>query len=183
MSTSLKFFVKENGTDFPISHMTEPETAAIEECVDDLIPSEHKFVSYWFEADTCILPEGDEEEDDDFEEPAYGLLKCYTHHPNPKSFSIAGSRIPHPIPSDLLKQLAGKTFRVNPRQLGVNPWGAKVEITFEDVAVPAPSTSVSAPLPAPAPAPAPAQPSVVSLPPAKGGIKISELIGLALKAK
>jgi hypothetical protein len=170
MSTSLKFFVKENGGDFPISHMTEPETAAIEECVDDLIPSEHKYTSYWLEAETCLSPEDeDEDEDDAFEEPVYGLLKCYTHHPNPKSFSIAGSRIPHPIPSDLLKQLAGKTFRVYPRQLGVNPWGEKVEIMFEDTKV------------APTVVSAPTVSEAVSAP--KGGMKASVLIALALKAK
>jgi hypothetical protein len=103
--------------------MTEPESAAIEECVDDLLPMSKG--TYWFEPDLCLL---DEDED---EMPSYGLVSCYTENPRPKDGSLGESRIPHPLPKELLDALQGKTFRVYPRQLGLNPWGEKVEIVFE----------------------------------------------------
>lgn len=126
--SSLKFTVKENDKLFPVCEMTEPECAAIEECVNDLIPSfcENRH-DYWLEPDLCLLEE-------DEEMPSYGLLCCYTHNPNPKNGSLAESRIPHPLPKEVLDQLAGKTFLVNPRQLGLSPWGNKVEVVFEAVA-------------------------------------------------
>ncbi len=157
--TTLKFFVRENDKDFPVSHMTEPETAAIEECVHDLIPHDFQFSeTFWFEADTCFGGE-----DDDDEEADYGRLRCFTHNPNPRNGSVLESRLPFPIPQALLALLAGKTIQVFPRQLGLSPWGQKVEIVFEGVA------------PAPATAPAPT--------PAKSGVKASTLIAAALKAQ
>jgi len=125
----LKFFVKEDGGDFPICHMSEPESAAIAECVDDLVPSKYQMMSntFWFETDVCMLDEEDEE-------PPFGLLRCYTHNPNAKNGSLGESRIPYTMPDDIVASLAGKTFRVNPRQLGLNAWASKVEITFESVA-------------------------------------------------
>lgn len=121
--TSLKFTVLENGVQFSVSHMSEPESAAIEECIDDLLPQAKG--PYWFEPDLCLL---DEDED---EMPSYGRVWCYTHNPKPNNGSLAESRIPHAVPQELLEALQGKTFRVYPRQLGVNPWGDKVEIVFE----------------------------------------------------
>jgi len=169
MPTSLKFFVREDGQDFPVSQMTEPETAAIAECVDDFVPS--WTAPHWFETDTCL-----DWDDDADEGPPYGLLCCYVHNPNPKNGSLLQSRLAHPIPQETLAQLAGKTFRVHPRQLGVNPWGAKVEIVFEpDPDSPKPVPPVPLPEPEPAPAPAPA--------PAKAGIKASALIAAALQVK
>jgi hypothetical protein len=137
----LKFFVKENGKEFAISDMSEPETAAIEECVVDLLPKPKG--PYWFEPDTCL-------EDLDDAVP-YGVVWCYTDNPNPKDGSLGQSRIPHPVPQELLEAVQGKTFHVVPRQLGVNPWGHSVEIVFEA--------------------------------PAKGGLKASDLIQLALQSQ
>jgi hypothetical protein len=148
--TTLKFFVKEDGSDFGLCDMTEPESAAIGECVDDLLPNSYT-TTYWFQTDTCIL------DSDDDEDPAYGLLRCFTHNPTPKNGSLMESQIPHPIPQSVLDSLAGKTFRVTPRQLGLSPWGSKIEVTFESVAVSAPA--------------------------AKTGIKASDLIAAALKAQ
>jgi hypothetical protein len=121
--SSLKFFVKEDGREFPICDMSEPESAAIGECVNDLIPYSPE--DYWFEADTCLF--------DDEDEAPYGILRCYTHNPRPKNGSVLESRIPHAIPQDLMASLSGKTFRIQPRQLGLNPWGAKVELIFESL--------------------------------------------------
>lgn len=123
---------------FPVSMMTEPETAAIAECLDDLIPS--KQTDYWFEPDLCIL---DEEFYKDGEEPDFGLLRCYTHNPNPKNGSLNETRIPYPIPREVLANLSGKTFRIEPRQLGLSPWAKIVEIVFESVSLP-PTTGVKA---------------------------------------
>jgi hypothetical protein len=122
----LKFFVKEDDRDFPVCHMSEPESAAIAECVNDLVPSKYEMLStsFWFETDVCLLDEEDEQ-------PSFGLLRCYTYNQTAKNDSLDESRIPYPIPEDVVTSLAGKTFRVNPRQLGLNPWGVKVEITFE----------------------------------------------------
>ncbi len=181
MTTNLKFFVRENGEDFPLSHMSEPECAAIGECVDDLCPTSWG-AEYWFESDTCVT-----EEDEDEDLPAYGLLRCLTHNPNPRNGSVFASRLPHPIPQDVLTKLAGKTFVVHPRQLGVNPWGAKVEVLFESVEAPAPKpvppVPVPNPEPAPAPAPAPSPPPPAPPKPAnKSGVSVSDLIAAALKA-
>lgn len=123
----LKFTVLENGKKFSVSHMTEPECAAIEECVNALVPDNHwRSDSIWLEPDLCLFGEDEEEE-----EPDYGLLRCFTHNPHPKNGSLLESRIPHEVPKDLLEKLAGKTFRVYPRQLGLSPWADKVEIVFE----------------------------------------------------
>lgn len=154
MTTYLKFTVLEDGKHFSVGHMTEPESAAIEECVNGLVPSECEWrTDYWLEVDMC--PSLDEEfrDDDADEEPNYGLLRCFAHNPNPKNSSQLESRIPHPLPKEVLEELAGKTIRVYPRQLGVNPWGSKVEIVFEP--------HVTAPI--------------------KSGIKASALIAAALK--
>lgn len=178
--TTLKFYVKEDGADFSISHMSGQETASIEECVSDLLPSCWG-ADCWFEADTCLY-----DEDEDEPEPDYGLVRCFTHNPKPKNGSQMELRLPYAIPTDVLAKYAGKTFRVHPRQFGVNPWGAKVEITFEAITPPppppVPPTPQPQPEPAPSPAPAPApapQPSVVQ---DKAGIKVSDLIRAALKA-
>lgn len=118
----LKFFVKEDGREFPICDMSEPESAAIGECVNDLIP--YSTENYWFEADTCLFDE---------DEAPYGILRCYTHNPSPSNGSVLESRIPHAIPQDLMSSLSGKTFFIQPRQLGLNPWGSKVELIFESL--------------------------------------------------
>lgn len=175
MPTTLKFFVKENGNDFSVSDMTEPESAAIGECVDDLVPNTYDSV-YWLETDTCLF---DEDQEGD-EEPKYGLLRCFTHNPNPQNGSLLESRLPHPIPQTILTKLSGKTFRIYPRQLGLSPWADKVEVVFEAVEpAPVPPQPVPDPQPEPAPAPAPA-PSPPE--PVKPGIKASELIAAALQA-
>ena len=122
MPTSLKFFVYENGTQFSVSEMSEPESAAISECVDYLLPKS-KSASYWFETDVCLLDAEDED-------AAYGRVWCYTHNLNPRDGSQAESRLPHLIP-DELKALAGKRYHITPRQYGVNPWKHPVEIHFE----------------------------------------------------
>jgi hypothetical protein len=124
----LKFFVKENGRPFSVSEMSEPETAAIAECVDQLIPNTYQYTSdYWLEVETCLI---DEEFRD--EEPEYGIVRCYTQNPNPKNGSLGESRLHHPFPKELAEKLYGKIFHVTPRQLGLNPWGHSVEIIFED---------------------------------------------------
>lgn len=119
----IKFFVKENGRPFPVCEMSEPETAAVEECVDELIPYTYQNrTDYWLEVDMYF---------EDEEMPAYGVLRCYTHNPSPKNGSIAESRLDHPFPKELAQELYGKIFHVTPRQLGLNPWGHTVEILFE----------------------------------------------------
>lgn len=149
--TTLKFTVREDDKEFSVSHMSEPECAAIEECINDLIPREFQYTeTFWFDVDMCFS--GEEEED---EMPNYGLLRCFTHNPNPKNGSLLEGRMPFPFPKKLLDELQGKTFRVHPRQLGVNPWGTKVEVIFEAAAVKKPSA----------------------------GVKASELIAAALKAQ
>jgi hypothetical protein len=90
------------------------------------------------------------------------------------------SRLPHPIPQDILTKLAGKTFVVHPRQLGLNPWGKKVEVIFESVEAPAPAPAPApTPVPPPVPVPDPAPPKPV----VKAGIPVSALIAAALKAQ
>ena len=126
--TSIKFTVFENDSLFSISQMSEPETFAISLVVDDLLPKV-KGDTYWFEVDTCLFPEDLEDED---EEPEYGLVKCYQYNPTPKNGSLGESRIPHPFPEEAFNALKGKTFLVHPKQYGVNPWGKKVEIKFQD---------------------------------------------------
>lgn len=126
MTSYLKFHVKENDALFSLSEMSEPETAAIAECVEEMIPQDHVPSEVWLDADVCH---------DDFcesdELPSFGLLRCYTNNPTPQNTSLGASRIPHPIPPEILSTFAGKTFLVTPRQLGLSPWGAKVEIVFE----------------------------------------------------
>lgn len=187
MPTTLKFYVREDGQDFGINCMTEPECAAIGECVDDICQSDWG-KNYWFEADTCLLDEDDGDEDDDYVEPTYGLLRCFTHNPAPRNYSIYENRIPYDIPQDILNKVAGKTFVVRPRQLGLNPWGKKVEILFESVAAPAPT-----PVPVPAPTPVASvvekttTTSSVSVPQAQknmiAGVLASDLIARALATK
>jgi hypothetical protein len=172
MPTTLKFFVKENNNDFSVSEMTEPECAAIGECVDDLLPHPYS-LEYWFETDTCLF-----EEEEDEEEPTYGLVRCFTHNPAPRNGSLLESRLPSEIPQAVLTKLAGKTFRVHPRQLGLSPWGEKVEVRFEALspepspAPPVPPVPIPQPEPEPAPAPAP-----------KVGVPVSHLIARALAAQ
>jgi hypothetical protein len=120
---TLKFFVRENNIDFSVSQMSSKEMDAIEECIDDLLPQDGPL--YWFEAD--LVFSGEEDDDD---EPVYGRLRCFTQNPNPANGSMAESRIPFPIPQEILHHLAGKTFAVTPRQLGLNAWG-RVDIRFE----------------------------------------------------
>jgi len=147
----LKFFVRENGNQFAVSEMSEPESAAIEECVSDLLPMPKG--PYWFEPDTTLL---DLDLEDDV---AYGVVWCYTDNPNPKNTSLGESRIPHPVPNELVEAVQGKTFHVYPRQLGVNPWAHTVESVFEAPSIPGtPSGTPS-------------------------GIKASELIARALQQK
>jgi hypothetical protein len=122
MATSLKFFVYENGIQFSVSEMTEPESAAISECVDYLLPRSSN-ESYWFEADLCLLEKEDEE-------APYGRVWCYTHTLAPKNRSTFESRLPHPIPEEL-KALSGKRFHISPNQYGLSPWQHPVEIHFE----------------------------------------------------
>ncbi len=125
----IKFTVLENGKDFPVSQMTEPESAAIAECVDDLLP-QHTFTpECWLEVD--MLPSLTLNMEDDEDEPPYGIVICYKPNPNPANGSLLESRLEHPFPEDIRKSLMGKIFLVRPRQLGLNPWGEKVEIVFE----------------------------------------------------
>ncbi len=130
MPTTLRFFVHEDGREFSVSEMSSKEMDAIEECIDDLLPQDfQRREDVWCEADLVF---GGEEEEDDH--PAYGRLRCYTHNPSPLNGSLAESRIPHAIPESVLEALAGHTFRVVPRQHGLNAWGNLVEIRFESVA-------------------------------------------------
>lgn len=184
--TTLKFFVRENGSEFPLSDMSEPECAAIGECVDDLVPTAWGS-DYWFDSDTCIF---DEDEDDD-EMPAYGLLRCNTYIPRFENGLRFEAKVPHPIPKEVLDKLAGKSFCVQPRQLGLNPWGSKVEIRFEPVPVP-PVPPVPNPDPEPEPSPAPAPAPAPTPPPAparasavqpKAGVPASFLIAKALQTQ
>lgn len=123
---SLKFFVRENGTELSVFQLTSPEAAAIQECVENLIPRPFdRSATFWFEADMCLMQEEDEE-------PAYGRLRCYTHNPHPANGSLDSSRLPFAFPTQLLTYLQGKTFQVCPQQLGLSPWKA-VEIVFETV--------------------------------------------------
>ena len=118
--SSISFLVYENNSQFSISDMSEPESASIAERVDALLPEPKG--SYWFEVDVCVFEE---------DEPPYGLVRCYQENPKPKNGSLGESRIPHPLPPELLEAVEGKTFQVQPKQYGVNPWGAKVEIKFD----------------------------------------------------
>lgn len=99
--------------------MSEPESSAIAECVEALLPKSKG--AYWFEADVVLFDE---------DEPPYGLVRCYQKNPNPKNGSLSESQLPHPLPQELLDAVEGKTFRVHPKQYGLNPWGATVEIKF-----------------------------------------------------
>ena len=120
--TSIKFYVTENTVSFPISEMSEPERFAIGLCVEELAPKPRG--EYWFEVDTCPF---DNEEDD------YGLLRCYQQNPSPKTMNPSECKIPHPLPKELLAAVEGKSFSVEPKQYGVNPWDKKVEIRFESL--------------------------------------------------
>ncbi len=112
--------MREDGNEFPICDMSEPEAAAIGECVIDQIPGMLQFgKGYYIEADTCLgLDETIEEE-----MPSYGLLRCLS----------TSNGTPHEFPSEVINALAGKFFRVSPKQYGMNPWGKKVFILFESV--------------------------------------------------
>jgi hypothetical protein len=117
MPSFLKFFVYENNVEFPVPDMSEPECAAIEECVKNLIPPAYNYTSgFVFDVETLTI-------DDIVEEEGCGLLKCNS--------MLNGEKRAVPIPYELLKFLAGKKFRVKPNQYGINPWGRKVEILFE----------------------------------------------------
>lgn len=137
MSTQIRFFVYENGNLFSLSQMTEPESAAISECVHDLLPSTFTMRNFWMEVETCLFDEDDDEDEDgEYKEPDYGLLKCRRHNPKPNNGSWGQSSIAGPIPDDILQLVNGKRFEVHPRQLGLNPWGDKVEIQFETLSSP-----------------------------------------------
>ncbi len=143
MSTQIRFFVYENDNLFSISQMTEPESAAIGECVHYLLPSTFTMRNFWMEVETCLFDEDeDEDEDGEYKEPDYGLLKCRRHNPKPNNGSWGNSSIPCVIPDEILQLVNGKRFEVHPRQLGLSPWGAKVEVQFETLpsstVVPAP---------------------------------------------
>jgi hypothetical protein len=121
MVTSLKFFVREHGNVLPVFQLTSNECDAIQECVEDLIPTSFQGLgSLWFEADMCT---------DD--EASYGLLRCFSPNPNPTNGSLAASRLPAEFPPQVLDVLKGKTCAVRPRQFGLSPWGERVEIVFE----------------------------------------------------
>ena len=114
MPSFLKFSVYQDNVEFPVSDMSEPECAAIEECVKDLIPSSYSYNSgFLFDVETSVA-------DDLVEEEGCGLLKC-----------MNDDQRPVPFPYELLKFLGGKKFRVKPNQYGLNPWGKKVHILFE----------------------------------------------------
>lgn len=123
--TTLKFYVKENGKDFPLTEMSEPELFAISESVMTLIPKSEER-NCWFEADTCVFVSDDEEE------ATYGLLRYFTDNPSPKNTSEAESKVPKAIPQSTLDTLQGKTFHVKPIQYGMNPWGT-IDICFESL--------------------------------------------------
>ncbi len=124
--SSIKFFVKESGSLFETSQMSEPESFAISECVKSLIP-DPKDQASWFDVDMCpFISDGDEE-------VSYGLLQYFTQNPNPKNSSWGEMGIPKVIPQSILDVLEGKTFVVKPIQYGMNPWAEKVEIVFEKV--------------------------------------------------
>lgn len=115
MST-LEFTVLENGEEFPVSNMSEPELAAIEECIDASLPNPKG--KYWFEVDTL-----------NEDESPKGRILCFQENPNPKNQSIAEMRIPHPLPKEL-EELNGERIRIAPRQLGLSAWGDLVEVIF-----------------------------------------------------
>lgn len=127
--SSIKFLVNEDGHEFPICQMSEPETFAISVCVDSLLPRIEKG-DCWYEVDVCLL---DEWEEDDDEGPPYGLVRCLQMNPAPNDGSKMESEIPHPLPMSLIEKLSGKTFQIYPIQYGVNPWGKNVTVTFETV--------------------------------------------------
>lgn len=118
MPSFLKFFVYENNEEFPVCDMSAPECGAIEECVKNIIPTSYSYISsgFLFDVETSIADEAVEEE-------GCGLLKC--------NIIVNGKERAAPMPYELLKFLAGKKFRVKPKQYGLNPWGKKVEILFE----------------------------------------------------
>jgi hypothetical protein len=130
--SKIRFTVREDDKEFSVSHMTEPEQAAIQECVEDLLPKLPEYL--WWQVETCLVDEEDmlevEAEYPEQDQP-YGLIKCRKINPNPRNGSMAEESIPAKIPEPALQALQGKTFRVRPRQLGLSPWGAKVEIVFE----------------------------------------------------
>jgi hypothetical protein len=112
----LEFTVLEDGKEFALCDMSEPELAAIEECIVASLPN-HKG-KYWFEVDTL----------NDDESPK-GRILCFQENPNPKNQSIAEMRIFHPLPKEL-EELNGERIRIAPRQLGLSPWGDLVEVIF-----------------------------------------------------
>lgn len=122
--SSIKFYVRENEKMFPLSSMSEPEQFSIQQEVNGLLPKP-KGTDFWFEVDTCLL-------DCEEEEPAYGLVCCFKQNPSPKNDSDMESKIPHPFPAEVLEKLYGSTHSVSPTQYGLNKWGNKVEILFEN---------------------------------------------------
>lgn len=121
----LKFTVRENGKLFPSNQMTEPECYAIQEQVESLLPKPQG--DYWFEVDTALLDyEGDNE-------PDFMWVWCYKQNPSPKNGSQNESRLPAPLPKELVDALDGKIFHVYPNQYGLSPWNGTVEIVFESL--------------------------------------------------
>lgn len=112
----LEFTVLEDGKEFALCDMSEPELAAIEECIVASLPN-HKG-KYWFEVDMIV---------DD--EARRGRILCFQENPNPKNQSPAELQMPHPLPKEL-EELNGKRIRIAPRQLGLSPWGDLVEVIF-----------------------------------------------------
>ena len=121
----IKFTVKENGKTFPSYYMTEPECYAIQREVEDLLPEPKG--DYWFEVDSSL---SDYEEDD---KPEFMRVWCYKQNPTPKNSSEMESKIPAPLPSELLNALSGKTIRIKPIQYGLSEWADKVEVVFESI--------------------------------------------------
>lgn len=131
--SSLKFTVKEDGELYPVCQMSTHDAAAIEECIDALLPAPASD-KYWFVVETCI-----DEEDDEEEMAPYGLVKCVTFNKeDPVLGVLQGNNDPYPLPEELINAISGKTFTVYPIQYGVNPWGKKVEIIFESCPPPKP---------------------------------------------
>jgi hypothetical protein len=120
--SSLKFYVREDDSEFGTNVMSGQEWEAIANCVNDLIcgTETNAWGDIWVEA---------ERPDDD--DATYGLLVFYTPNPAPKNGSWGESRVSAPIPSGILTAFGGKTFSIQPPQYGLSPWGEKVEITFE----------------------------------------------------
>lgn len=169
--SQLKFYILENGADFPLSNMTEPERAAIHECISEHFPNSWPTNDTWHEVDTCIL------EEDDEEEPDYGLVKCRQQNLAPKNGSLGELSIPAPFEADKIRKYLGKTLQIYPVQLGLSPWSENVQVRFDTVLTgPAPFPT---PLPAAvAPAPSPS-PAAVEEAPAPASVALSSAEAIA----